>query len=118
MGYMLDADTGAFTGLHPSSPCANILQAIVDSLYEPVIESVVDEIAHADDNVLPGLPYPEIPVVCLTSESQLPLSSNPSSRHFSTSPTETEVLQIAQAPRLLYLSSAHGRRSRALPSST
>lgn len=68
MGYMLDADTGAFT-LHPSSPYANVLQAIVDSLYRPVIESVVDEIVHADDNVLPGLPYPEIPVVCLTSET-------------------------------------------------
>ncbi|KAL1698990.1 origin recognition complex subunit 3 N-terminus-domain-containing protein [Schizophyllum commune] len=47
--------------------CLTRIQAIVDSLYQPVIESVVEEIAHADDNVLPGLPYPEIPVVCLTN---------------------------------------------------
>ncbi|KAL1661037.1 origin recognition complex subunit 3 N-terminus-domain-containing protein [Schizophyllum commune] len=47
--------------------CLTRIQAIVNSLYRPVIESVVEEIVRADDNVLPGLPYPEIPVVCLTN---------------------------------------------------
>ena len=65
---MLGAYTSAFTCTHHPL-VLSVLQAIVDSLYKPVIESVVDEIVHADDNVLPGLPYPEIPVVCLTSES-------------------------------------------------
>ena len=44
------------------------LQAIIHSIQTPVVDAIVKEIRTTYSNVLPGLPYPELSVISLTSE--------------------------------------------------
>lgn len=42
----------------------------MDALYQPIAESIVEKVGSAYDEseILPGLPYPEIPVFAISSE--------------------------------------------------
>ncbi|KAL1748261.1 origin recognition complex subunit 3 N-terminus-domain-containing protein [Schizophyllum fasciatum] len=51
-----------------SQPCdIDSMQDVVRASHEPIIRSVVEEMVHAEDKALHGLPYPEIPAICLTN---------------------------------------------------
>ena len=43
-------------------------QEVIEELHNPSVKSVVKEIKSSYLNILPGLPYPELPVVSLISE--------------------------------------------------
>lgn len=44
-------------------------QELVHSLHAPVVESVVEQVKKSYTDELPGLPYPELPVVTVTCAS-------------------------------------------------
>lgn len=44
-----------------------ILKNILQALNAPVANNVVEQVRNAYDDILPGLPYPELPVVALCS---------------------------------------------------
>ncbi|KAG2123111.1 origin recognition complex subunit 3 N-terminus-domain-containing protein [Suillus cothurnatus] len=45
------------------------MQELIHSLHAPVVESVVEQVKKSYTDELPGLPYPELPVVSVTSSS-------------------------------------------------
>lgn len=45
------------------------LKLLIRALHTPVVEQVVEKVHGSYSNDLPGLPYPELPVICITSES-------------------------------------------------
>ena len=47
-------------------------QEVIEELQDPSVKSVVKEIKSSYFNILPGLPYPELPVVSIISESFFP----------------------------------------------
>ncbi|KAF9069203.1 origin recognition complex subunit 3 N-terminus-domain-containing protein [Rhodocollybia butyracea] len=52
--------------------CLNRVQALVHTLYEPVVKEVVEKIEIAydcDPEILSALPYPELPVIAVTNPS-------------------------------------------------
>ncbi|KAJ8589790.1 hypothetical protein M405DRAFT_791254 [Rhizopogon salebrosus TDB-379] len=49
--------------------CLRRMQELIHSLHAPVIESVVEHVKKSYTDELPGLPYPELPVVSVTSSS-------------------------------------------------
>ncbi|KAH7928820.1 hypothetical protein BV22DRAFT_1126185 [Leucogyrophana mollusca] len=51
------------------SKCLNRIQEIIRALHSPVVDSVIDQVENAYSDELPGLPYPEIPVITVNSSS-------------------------------------------------
>ncbi|KAA1471924.1 hypothetical protein DENSPDRAFT_929928 [Dentipellis sp. KUC8613] len=51
------------------SRCLNRVQSIVHQLYDPVADEIVTQIEDAYEGVLPGLPYPEMPVFAISAPS-------------------------------------------------
>ncbi|KAG2121256.1 origin recognition complex subunit 3 N-terminus-domain-containing protein [Suillus clintonianus] len=49
--------------------CLKRMQELIHSLHAPVVESVVEQVKKSYTDELPGLPYPELPVVSVTSSS-------------------------------------------------
>ncbi|KAH9942072.1 hypothetical protein B0H21DRAFT_751611 [Amylocystis lapponica] len=49
--------------------CLSRVQSIVKTLYAPVAEEAVEQVTRAYTDVLPGLPYPELPVIAVSAES-------------------------------------------------
>lgn len=47
--------------------CLGRVQSIIHALYAPVVADVVKQVHSSYDNVLPGLPYPEVPVISITN---------------------------------------------------
>ncbi|KAI0753293.1 origin recognition complex subunit 3 N-terminus-domain-containing protein [Daedaleopsis nitida] len=47
--------------------CLDRVRGILQALNAPVVHNVVTEVVGAYDDILPGLPYPELPVVALCS---------------------------------------------------
>ncbi|KAF9467688.1 origin recognition complex subunit 3 N-terminus-domain-containing protein [Collybia nuda] len=43
------------------------MQSLIRALHAPVVEQVIKKVHNSYTNVLPGLPYPELPVVCITN---------------------------------------------------
>ncbi|TRM69348.1 origin recognition complex subunit 3 N-terminus-domain-containing protein [Schizophyllum amplum] len=61
--------------------CLERVQAIENDVHEPILHSVVDEIRQTNASALAGLPYPEIPTICLTNcPSTSSLLSQPAAR--------------------------------------
>ncbi|KAI0060018.1 hypothetical protein BV25DRAFT_1828445 [Artomyces pyxidatus] len=52
--------------------CFDRLQSVIDALHAPVAEQIIREVEQAYDDVLPGLPYPEIPVISIYGSSTGP----------------------------------------------
>ncbi|KAL0570648.1 Origin recognition complex subunit 3 [Marasmius crinis-equi] len=52
--------------------CLDRVQEIVKSIYEPVMLEVVESVQKAHESEFPGLPYPEIPAITITSPSPFP----------------------------------------------
>ena len=46
------------------------MQNILKALYAPVVDEGASQVARAYTDVLPGLPYPELPVVALYGASR------------------------------------------------
>lgn len=51
------------------SKCLKRMQEIIHSLHAPVVESVIEQVKKCYMDELPGLPYPELPVISVTSSS-------------------------------------------------
>jgi origin recognition complex subunit 3 len=51
------------------SKCLTQLQAEIDSLYTPTIDSVLHRLSTVHEDVLPGLPYPELPFIAVHNSS-------------------------------------------------
>ncbi|KAG1819051.1 origin recognition complex subunit 3 N-terminus-domain-containing protein [Suillus subaureus] len=49
--------------------CLKRMHELIHSLHAPVVESVVEQVKKSYTDELPGLPYPELPVVSVTSSS-------------------------------------------------
>ncbi|KAG2076245.1 hypothetical protein BDR04DRAFT_1125767 [Suillus decipiens] len=49
--------------------CLKRMQELIHSLHAPVVESVVEQVKKSYTDELPGLPYPELPVISVTSSS-------------------------------------------------
>ncbi|KAG1732132.1 origin recognition complex subunit 3 N-terminus-domain-containing protein [Suillus lakei] len=49
--------------------CLKRMQELIHSLHVPVVESIVEQVKKSYTDELPGLPYPELPVVSVTSSS-------------------------------------------------
>ncbi|KAG2040662.1 origin recognition complex subunit 3 N-terminus-domain-containing protein [Suillus americanus] len=49
--------------------CLKRMQELIHSLHAPVVENVVEQVKKSYTDELPGLPYPELPVVSVTSSS-------------------------------------------------
>ncbi|KAG2347282.1 hypothetical protein BDR05DRAFT_981335 [Suillus weaverae] len=49
--------------------CLKRMQELIHSLHMPVVESVVEQVKKSYTDELPGLPYPELPVISVTSSS-------------------------------------------------
>ncbi|KAG1740495.1 origin recognition complex subunit 3 N-terminus-domain-containing protein [Suillus paluster] len=49
--------------------CLKRMQELIHSLHAPVVESIVDQVKKSYTDELPGLPYPELPVISVTSSS-------------------------------------------------
>ncbi|KAF5384129.1 hypothetical protein D9615_003352 [Tricholomella constricta] len=47
--------------------CLDRIKSIIQALHAPVAADVVQQVYASYDNVLPGLPYPELPVVTVTN---------------------------------------------------
>ncbi|KAG7095809.1 hypothetical protein E1B28_006509 [Marasmius oreades] len=54
------------------SKCLNRVQDIIKTIYEPVIANVVQSVSNTYETDFTGLPYPELPVIALTSPSPFP----------------------------------------------
>uniref|UniRef100_A0A0W0F0W4 Uncharacterized protein n=1 Tax=Moniliophthora roreri TaxID=221103 RepID=A0A0W0F0W4_MONRR len=52
--------------------CLSRIQDLLNAIYEPFVMQVVECAATAYQDDLPGLPYPEIPIITLTSSSSSP----------------------------------------------
>lgn len=49
--------------------CLKRMQELIHALHAPVVENVVEQVKKCYTDELPGLPYPELPVVSVTSSS-------------------------------------------------
>lgn len=49
--------------------CLTRVQDIIRQLHEPIVADVVRHVKGAYDGELPGLPFAEMPTICLTGES-------------------------------------------------
>ncbi|KAI9511375.1 hypothetical protein F5148DRAFT_1280920 [Russula earlei] len=49
--------------------CLDRIEHIVGSLHAPVVDEIVRSVHRAYDDVLPGLPYPELPVIAISGSS-------------------------------------------------
>ncbi|KAG2159548.1 origin recognition complex subunit 3 N-terminus-domain-containing protein [Suillus bovinus] len=49
--------------------CLKRMQELIRALHAPVVESVVEQVKKSYTDELPGLPYPELPVISVTSSS-------------------------------------------------
>ncbi|KAG0706584.1 origin recognition complex subunit 3 N-terminus-domain-containing protein [Suillus ampliporus] len=47
--------------------CLKRMQELIHSLHAPVVENVIEQVKKSYTDELPGLPYPELPVVSVTS---------------------------------------------------
>ncbi|KAI0267313.1 origin recognition complex subunit 3 N-terminus-domain-containing protein [Gloeopeniophorella convolvens] len=52
--------------------CFERIENIVNSLHAPLIEEIIRGVHRAYDDVLPGLPYPELPVLAILGSSSSP----------------------------------------------
>ncbi|KAI0046775.1 hypothetical protein FA95DRAFT_1542047 [Auriscalpium vulgare] len=49
--------------------CLDRVQSVIDALNAPIIEEIVKEVDQAYEDVLPGLPFPELPVIAISGAS-------------------------------------------------
>ncbi|KAF5348864.1 hypothetical protein D9756_009755 [Leucocoprinus leucothites] len=55
--------------------CFARLRSEINELYKPTIDTIVDCISTAYENILPGLPYPELPFIAVYNSSPLFINS-------------------------------------------
>ena len=53
------------------------IQHIISSLHAPVVDEIVRAVHQAYDDVLPGLPYAELPVIAVSGVSLAAWASTP-----------------------------------------
>ena len=45
-----------------------VCKSIIRSLHAPLVADIVHSVQASYENLLPGLPYPELPVICIKGE--------------------------------------------------